>query len=288
MQAQILEATGDCEFAGQATHWAAADAPVAAEYVPATQSRHVAATVAPTVVEYLPAPQSVQRAAPVPVLYFPAPQAVHVPPLGPVNPTLQTQLASAGEPTGACVSAGQAWQALCAVAATVVEYVLTLQSVHTLLPMNLLNLPGTHAVHVPPSTPLYPVVHMQFVKSVDPAPEIEFAGQAVQTDSDCAAIEPEYLLSAQLVHAAEPGTVLYFPATHAVHVPPLGPVNPRLQRQLSSAVAPVAVEYMLTPQSVHATEPVAVLYFPAAHAVHVPPLGPVYPTLHWQCVMAFD
>jgi hypothetical protein len=272
---------------------------VAAEYVPATQSRHVAATVAPTVVEYLPAPQSVQRAAPVPVLYFPAPQAVHVPPLGPVNPTLQTQLASAGEPTGACVSAGQAWQALCAVAATVVEYVLTLQSVHTLLPMNLLNLPGTHAVHVPPSTPLYPVVHMQFVKSVDPAPEIEFAGQAVQTDSDCAAIEPEYLLSAQLVHAAEPGTVLYFPATHAVHVPPLGPVNPRLQRQLASAVdptgacafagqlwqvptavEPVAVEYVLAPQSVHAPEPVAVLYFPAAHAAHGPPLGPVNPASH--------
>lgn len=32
-------------------------------------------------------------------------------------------------------------------------------------------------------------------------------------------------------------------------------------------------------QSVHAAEPVAVLYLPAAHAEHMPS-GPVYPALH--------
>jgi hypothetical protein len=35
----------------------------------------------------------------------------------------------------------------------------------------------------------------------------------------------------QFVHVAVPLTVLYFPAPHAMHVPPLGPVNPRLQKQ---------------------------------------------------------
>jgi hypothetical protein len=43
------------------------------------------------------------------------------------------------------------------------------------------------------------------------------------------------------------------------------------------AVAPDAVEYVLAPQSVHAAEPVAVLYFPAAHVLHVPPSGSVEP-----------
>ncbi len=42
-------------------------------------------------------------------------------------------------------------------------------------------------------------------------------------------------------------------------------------------VAPVVVEYVLAPQSVHATEFVVVLYFPAPHAEHT---GiPVQPTV---------
>jgi hypothetical protein len=42
---------------------------------------------------------------------------------------------------------------------------------------------------------------------------------------------------------------------------------------VASAVAPVVVKYVPAPQSVHATVPVTVLYFPTAHAAHVPPLG---------------
>ena len=37
---------------------------------------------------------------------------------------------------------------------------------------------------------------------------------------------------------------------------------------------------MPAPQSVHAALPVAVLYFPATHAAHGPPSGPVYPASH--------
>jgi hypothetical protein len=95
MQAQTLDALGDCEFAGQATHAPAADAPVAAENVPAPQSRHVMATEAPVAAEYLPAPQSRHAAAPVTVLYFPAPHSVHVPPSVPEYPGLQTQIVDA-------------------------------------------------------------------------------------------------------------------------------------------------------------------------------------------------
>jgi hypothetical protein len=88
--------------------------------------------------------------------------------------------------------------------------------------------------------------------------------------------------------------ILYVPATHAVHVPPLGPVKPALQvqavraalasgelelvghpRQVVSTVAPTVVEYVPTAQLRHRDGPVVILYVPATHAVHVPPLGPV-------------
>ena len=86
---------------------------------------------------------------------------------------------------------------------------------------------------------------------------------------------------------------MYFPATHAVHGPPAGPGNPALQVQfvkfalpageveldgqvmhVELAEAPTAVEYVPTPQSEQTADPVDVLYFPATHALHVPPSGP--------------
>ena len=102
--------------------------------------------------------------------------------------------------------------------------------------------------------------------------------------------------------------VLYFPASHAKHVPPSGPVNPILQTQFVGDVdaaeecvseghatqalsdtapvvprylpapqtvhveeveAPVAAEYLPAPQSVHVVAPVAAEYLPAAQTVHV-------------------
>ena len=51
-------------------------------------------------------------------------------------------------------------------------------------------------------------------------------------------------------------------------------------------VAPVAVEYVPSEHDVHACDPDDCLYSPALHAVHVPPLAPVYPALHTQAVIA--
>jgi len=58
----------------------------------------------------------------------------------------------------------------------------------------------------------------------------------------------------------------YVPAPQSMHV--------------EAVLAPVAVEYLPAPQSVHSKEPMVVLYFPAAQAEHVPPLGPVVPASH--------
>jgi hypothetical protein len=66
----------------------AAEAPVVAEYVFASQSTQVLDTEAPVVLRYLPAPQSVHEAEPRASLYFPAAHAEHSPPSSPVYPTL--------------------------------------------------------------------------------------------------------------------------------------------------------------------------------------------------------
>ena len=47
-----------------------------------------------------------------------------------------------------------------------------------------------------------------------------------------------------------------------------------------SATAPVDAENLLAAQSEHVPVPVTVLYFPPAHAMHVPPFSPSYPALH--------
>lgn len=60
----------------------------------------------------------------------------------------------------------------------------------------------------------------------------------------------------------------YLPARQDVHV--------------LDATAPTAAEYLPATQSVHAALPVAPLYFPETHRVHVPPSCPDDPALQVQ------
>jgi hypothetical protein len=97
----------------------------------------------------------------------------------------------------------------------------------------------------------------------------------------------------------------YLPASHTVHGPPLGPIDPVLQVQLVKAAlpagelefdgqarhveladAPTAVEYVPAPQSVQVAVPDNSLYFPGTHATHTSPFGPVDPVLQVQLVKA--
>ena len=96
----------------------------------------------------------------------------------------------------------------------------------------------------------------------------------------------------------DPVDDLYFPATHDMHGPPFGPVDPRLQVQAARdeapadpvvlefvgqamhvvfAEAPTAVEYVPAPQSVQRADPGDALYFPATHVKQGPPFGPEDP-----------
>jgi len=84
--------------------------------------------------------------------------------------------------------------------------------------------------------PVNPTLQVQAVITVLVWGEFEFELQLVQVDSANCDKPPEYLPVPQKVHAADPVAVLYVPARHPLHVPPLGPVNPRLQVQAVCAM----------------------------------------------------
>ncbi len=107
--------------------------------------------------------------------------------------------------------------------------------------------------------------------------ELELVGHPIQVVATVAPVVAKYVPVVQSVHIALPVAILYLPTTHAVHTPPSGPVNPRLQVQLTSALQPLheapelsgqatqvaafvaagVAEYVPAPQLVHATEPLA-------------------------------
>ncbi len=66
----------------------------------------------------------------------------------------------------------------------------------------------------------------------------------------------EYLFAAQLVHGTLPLMLLYFPASHATHGPPSGPVYPALQGVAAT-------------QAANDTEPAGEV-FPSGHILHGP------------------
>jgi hypothetical protein len=237
--------------ARQLVHTVALLAPVTPEYFPARQLVHTAALLAPVTPEYVPARQFVQT----------------VSVLAPVTP----------------------------------EYAPAGQAMHALDPGTVLYWPAAHAGHTPPSGPVYPALQEQAAIPELDAAVFAFAGHAVHVDEVFAPTACEYVASPQSTHAALPVTILYFPATHAAQTPPSAPVLPALQVQAApdeppagefapaghcvqtvALLAPATVEYVPARQRVQLLGPVAGLYVPAAHAVHRPPLGPVYPALHIQ------
>ena len=83
-----------------------------------------------------------------------------------------------------------------------------------------------------------------------PGPEEEPAAQVVQVIQAVAPVVPTYVPMAQSVHAAELTTLLYFPATQAVHTrlvvepsaaQPTADVPAAQLEQVMQAVAPVAL-----------------------------------------------
>ncbi len=173
--------------------------------------------------------------------------------------------------------------------------------VHASGPPIVLYLPATHDVQEPYG-PVLPTGQPGAQAAIDELEigEYESTGHVMQVDDVLAPSASEYVWRPQFVHAALPGVVLYLPAAHEVHEP-YGPVVPAIHKKIQAAtdeleigeyestghvmqvddvLAPSASEYVSTPQPVHASLPLLVLYLPATHAAQTPPFAPVYPMLH--------
>jgi len=143
---------------------------------------------------------------------------------------------------------------------------LSLHVSHPAAPPALLNVPAGHALHATPSeAAVYPGRHAQSVKSLLPAAEVEFKGQAVQL--------------------SDPVVTLNVPASHAAHSTPSeaavyhGTVCPGRHLQSASSLLP-ATEVVFEGHAAQLPDPAVALYVPAKHALHAPPSAPVNPTEH--------
>ena len=109
------------------------------------------------------------------------------------------------------------------------------------LPLESLYVPEEQATHGPPSGPVYPVLHRQFVMSPLHAGAAEFAGHTSQialasgaycpashishVSSLSAATVGEYVPIEQFMQSALPFEVLYVPTGQALHWPLEAPVS---------------------------------------------------------------
>jgi len=191
----------------QLVHTLKALAPDTPEYVPVGHGVHTVGEVAPTVIEYVPAGQF--KHAPEELTpYAPARQSAH---------TLA--------PSNEYVWAAQAVHTVGEVAPTAIEYVPAGQPVHETLPLSLLNLPAAHAVHAPPSGPVYPMLHLQFEIFFCDAEnaDVDAVGHAKQI-ADLALViakwEMEICTSPQTLHSEllKLFTNKYLPRKIVVHV----------------------------------------------------------------------
>ena len=133
-----------------------------------------------------------------------------------------------------------------------------LHVVHSAEPTSILCFPAAHAVHVPPSTPVYPALQRQLVERLLPSRDCELLGQLRQEPTPAAPRVSEYLPAPQSMHIEAtdaPVAAEYLPVPQS--------------KQVAIAEAPVAVEYLPAPQSVHMLNEEAPEYLPAPQSTQV-------------------
>ena len=156
---------------------------------------------------------------------------MHSTPSAPVYPLLHVQLVSMLLPAPEYVCAGHALHVDSELMPVAVEYFPCEHKSHSAVPFTVLYVPATHASHSTPSAPVYPLLHVQLVSTLLPAPEYVCAGHALHVDSEIPAVAVLYLPREHSVQAVDPFTSLYDPVMHAVQVAPSGPVYPLLHVQ---------------------------------------------------------
>ena len=129
-------------------------------------------------------------------------------------------------------------------------------------------------MHGPPSGPEEPASQRKSTGArhvVLPGGKLESNGHKSHVEIAEAPIAVEYFPTPQSLQLFDPAVSLYFPATHAVHVPPFFPDVPRLQVHEDKIELPVGA-FEFAGHARHTPDPIDCLYFPATHARHVEPI----------------
>ena len=114
-------------------------------------------------------------------------------------------------------------------------------------------------------------------------------GVPEQVDQEVEPTTSEYVPAPQLTHVLAPEVEEYLPAPQGAHVlsndaPVALEYLPAPQRaHVLSNDAPVAVEYLPGPQSVQAVAQEIGENFPTPQGVQVPPTGPAFPAVQFEC-----
>ena len=171
-----------------------------------------------------------------------------------------------------------------------VEYLPLPQLLQSSGPGLILYVPATHAVQVPPSAPVKPLLHRHSDIVLLAMGDAEFAGQSSHTgapaeylpashathvDRDVAALADEDVPASQLVHSPSPCNSLYVPGLQLAHVP-LSCVKPALHVHSD---CPGWELYALAGQDKQLPTPISGLYVPIGHCVQEPE-DPVQPAAH--------
>ena len=109
------------------------------------------------------------------------------------------------------------------ISADSVEYFPFAQAVHELDPLTSLYVPDSHELQLPPSGPVNPTLHVQFLRNPLRNLEKVFSGQSMQVLGEVFAIPVEYLPAGHMLHSCDPFELLYEPLPHAAHARPFGP-----------------------------------------------------------------
>lgn len=151
---------------------------------------------------------------------------------------LQMQPVTRLLPSPECESLGHSLHVAADVAPLAVEYLPPEHSEQAAEPSTCLYVPAKQALHSPPFGPQYPALQMQSLTLLLPTGDEVCAGHDLQVASEISPVPAEYLPREHALHADEPTTSLYVPASQAPHARPSGPVYPRLQVQLVMTLLP--------------------------------------------------
>ena len=201
----------------------------------AGHAAHVASELAASACEYVLAAHGVQVDVPRTDLNVPATHALQAWPAR-AYPLSHRQDVMVLLPALEFEFHGQRVQSVFESDPSAARYVFTGQTVQLWSPTAFLYVPGRQSSQTHTSYSQWPALQRQASIATLAGADDELLGHRTQSPGRVRATSSWNVFRPQSTHASLPTTALYLPRSHAMHSPPLGPVQPALHEQSAAAV----------------------------------------------------